>query len=268
MRCPFLALTGALLGGACLLAQPPAQPPAPPQPDPHEARLLAILQNWEKAMGSINSLVAECTRTQVDKVFQSTKVFTGKAKFLKPNKASLEMRNKQNPDDFEKYVCSGSELCVYNPKAQTIQIHKLPPPKPGQPQEDNFLSFLMGMKAAEAMKRYKLTLLPSTPETEKWYFYVQVLPRDKADMADFSRARLVLTTNTYLPRQLWFEQPNGNEVTWDFDKLYKDVQLPPVEFQRPVAPPGWQLVPAERPAGPGGAPAPSGGGPRVIRPQN
>jgi TIGR03009 family protein len=260
MRYAILALTGALLGGACLLAQTPA----PSQPDPNAERLLTILRNWEKVMGSINSLVAECTRTQVDKTFQSTKVYEGKAKFLKPNMASLEMHNKQNAQDFEKYVCSGTELCVYAPKAKEIQVAKMPAPKPGQPQEDNLLSLLIGMKADQAMKRYKLTLLPSTPETEKWYYYIQVLPNEKADMAEFTRARLVLTTNTFLPRQVWFEQPNGNEVTWDFDKLFTGVPLQPAEFQRPTPPPGWRLVPAERPAGPGGAP----GGPRVVRPQN
>jgi TIGR03009 family protein len=257
MRYPILAVSGALLCGACLLAQ---QPAAPQQPAPNQAELNGILLNWERVMNGINSLEADCTRKQVDKTWATTKVYEGKAKFLKPNMARLKMTNKANPQDFEEYVCSGAELCVYAPQAKVIRLHKLPPPKPGQPQEDNFLSFLMGMKAAEALQRYQLALLPGTPETEKWYYYIRVLPREQKDKADFTQARLVLLKSSYLPAQLWFEQPNGNEVYWDFTKLYTGVQLQPQEFQRPAPPPGWQLVPADLPGAPGS-------GPRVIRQQ-
>ena len=100
----------------------------------------------------------------------------------------------------------------------------------------------------------------SPPPTEKWYYYIQVVPRDPKDKADFTQARLVLTRDKFLPRQLWFEQPNGNEVTWDFTNLYTGAALPPSEFGRPTPPVGWQLVPGERPGG-------AGTGPRVIRPQ-
>jgi TIGR03009 family protein len=251
MRNSILALTGALACAATLLAQqPPAQPP-PPAIDPV---LKQVLQNWEQVMGNLNALVAECTRTEVNKTWQTTKVFQGQAKFLKPNMASLEMHNKANPADFEKFLVSGSEACIYAPKSKQIQVHKLPP-------DDSFIAFLRGMKAEDAQKRYQLKLLPSPPPTEKWYYYIQVLPRALADKADFTQARLVLTRDKYLPRQLWFEQPNGNEVTWDFTNLYTGVALRPDEFQRPTPPPGWQLVPGEGPGSPGG-------GPRVIRPQN
>jgi TIGR03009 family protein len=258
MRNPTLALTAALALGAGLLAQ---QPPVQPQPPANEALLKQILENWEQVMGNLNALVAECTRTEVNKTWQTTKVFEGKAKFLKPNMASLEMHNKANPQEFEKFIVNGQEVCVYAPKNKQIQVHKLPPPQPGQATDDNFLSFLMGMKAAQAVKRYQLTLLPSPPPTEKWYYYIQVVPRDAKDKADFTQARLVLTRDKYLPRQLWFEQPNGNEVTWDFNQLLTGGTIPASEFARPVPPVGWQLVPAEAPGG-------AGASPRVYRPQN
>src|SRR4051812_44199300 len=107
MRYPILAVAGALLCGACLLAQ---QPAAPKTPAPTPPELNAILQNWERVMNGINSLVADCTRKQVDKTWATTKEYEGKAKFLKPNMASLKMTNKANPQEFEQYVCSGAEL--------------------------------------------------------------------------------------------------------------------------------------------------------------
>ena len=51
----------------------------------------------------------------------------------------------------------------------------------------------------------------------------------------------MLTISTSLPRQIWFEQPNGNETTWDFPKLAPNLQIDPREFAQPVPPAGWQL---------------------------
>ncbi len=258
MRYPLLAVAAVLVCGVYLLAQ---QPAAQPQPAPNPNDLNTILQNWERVMNGINSLVAECTRKDVNKAWQTTRTLEGKAKFLKPNMASLELTNKNNPQDFEKFVISGSEVYSWAPQTKVIRVNKLPPPKAGQQQDDNFLQFLMGMKAAEALKRYQLSLLPGTPETEKWYWYVRVLPREARDKADFTQARLVLFKSNYMLAQIWYEQPNGNEVMWDFTKLYTGVQLQPQEFQRPAVPAGWQLVSGDLPGGPSS-------GPRVIRQQN
>src|SRR5262249_48062640 len=145
--------------------------------------------------------------------------------FLKPNRASLEMRNKTKPDVFEKYIVNARELCTYAPQSKEIRVFKLES-KTGQGSEDNFLTFLFGMKAEDAKKRYQLTLLPPPrPGDEKWYHYIEVVARTPADRADFTRARLVLMASNFLPRQLWFEQPNGNEVTWDFNQLFTGVEL-------------------------------------------
>ena len=260
MRYPLLAVSAALLCGAYLLAQ--QQPVVQPQQSPAQVQLTQILQNWERVMNGINSFVADCSRKEIDKAWLTTRVLEGKAKFLKPNMLSLELTNKANPQDFEKFVINGSEVYSWAPKTKVIRVNKLPPPKAGQrPQEDSFLQFLMGMKAADALKRYQLSLLPGTPQTEKWYWYIRVMPREKRDQADFTQARLVLFKSNYMLAQIWYEQPNGNETTWDCTKVETRVQLQPQEFQRPAAPPGWQLVTGDLPGA-------AGNGPRVIRQQN
>ena len=67
------------------------------------------------------------------------------------------------------------------PDQKEILVQKVEP-KPGQVVEDNFLAFLFGMKADDAKKRYKLTLL-QPPKGDVWYHYVDVEPRDNADPA-------------------------------------------------------------------------------------
>src|SRR5438445_4343195 len=73
-----------------------AQQGAPPAQDPN-APLDTVLAGWEKALLSLRSLYAECERTTLDKVFQTTEVFKGSAKYLKApapgqgSRASLEL---------------------------------------------------------------------------------------------------------------------------------------------------------------------------------
>jgi TIGR03009 family protein len=268
MRYSTLALAGALLGAAGLLAQqPPAQQPPAQQPPaqkppaqapaaaPGSDKLDEVLTNWERVMNGMHSLVAQVTRTSVNKTFEAVQVHEGQAKFLKPSYASLELRHKTKPQEFEKFVINGQEVYTWVPQSKAIQLNRLPK---GKTPDDNVLSLVFGMKAGDAKKRYQMSLAPAPPPTDKYYYYVEILPRTPADKADFTRAQLVLTVGNYLPRRLWFQQPNGNEVTWDLTKLYTGVELRPAEFARPTPPQGWQMITADAP----GAPAA-----RVIRNQ-
>ena len=115
------------------------------------------------------------------------------------------------------------------------------------------------MKAVEAKIRYDLQLV----KNDQWYYYVKILPRTQEDKADFQEARLVLTANTFMPRELWFKEPNGNEVKWDITKIENGADLKRNDFVAPTPPPGWKLerAPKANPTVQGSNPAP-----RVVRP--
>ena len=49
----------------------------------------------------------------------------------------------------------------------------------------------------------------------------------------FKGARLVLTTKDFLPCQVWYHQPNGNEVRWDF-KVDPTAKIPATAFAPPT----------------------------------
>jgi len=242
MRCRWMSLPALLLAGVVALAQQPGQPPPPAPLDPANNKLDAILVNWEKAMSGINTLYTQVKRTATDKVFLSNEVFEGEARYVKPNKARLWLVNTdpKKQGEFEKLVCNGQTAYKWEPSKKEIHVYKLPAAKPGQVSDDNFVSMLFGMKAAEAKRRYDLTLLPPPPN-DTFYYYIQVLPRDPADKAEFTRARLVLTIATHLPAQIWFEMPNGNETQWDFKKVTPNVQLDAKDFERPNEP-GWKVL--------------------------
>jgi TIGR03009 family protein len=241
MRRLMWSTLGWLLAGSTILAQAPATP-LQAQADPH---LEAVLANWEKAMTGVQSLHAKCVRTKLDKTYQTTEVFSGHARYLRgapgqTSRAALELFKNNQPQVFEKYLCSGNFLYEWSPANKVIRVHQLPPPKPGQIADDNFLSFLFGMKAAEAKARYQIEY--KVAPNDKWYVYLEILPRVASDKADFTKARLALLQANYLPRQLWFLQPNGDEVTWDFPEVISPANLGPAAFAHPQLPQGWQFV--------------------------
>jgi TIGR03009 family protein len=255
MRYLFLALSGLLVWAAVAAAQqPPAQAPkAQPAPDPNAKKLDELLQRWEKEMKSVNTLSLDCTRTEKNNTFQYQDVFVGSAKYMKPNLAILEMKKKDKPAVFEKFICTGTFLYQYAPLQKEIRAHELAK-KEGQVGNDNFLSFLFGMKAEEAKRRYDLKWV----KEDKYYVYVQVLPRAVTDKADFQEARLVLNKDNCMPRQLWFRQPNGNEMTWDIPKIQPNIKLERTEFTAPSVPGGWKMVQV---------PKTTGSTPNVYRPK-
>jgi TIGR03009 family protein len=250
MRKHYLALATVVVSSAMLSAQ---APPAGQPLDPANNKLDEVLLKWEKAMTTIESLQVQIVQTRVDKVFGGApEVYEGTAKYVKStqrgqsSRASLDLHLKNRPEVYERFICTGTYLYEFAPKNKVIRIHDMPAAKDGQIADDNFLSFLFGMKAADAKKRYVLTYVPPNAN-DKWYYYVKVQPIAPADKAEFTEARLVISNSTFLPRQLWFQQPNQNETTWDFPKVVNGADIRVTEFAQPTLPAGWRFerVPAQ-----------------------
>jgi TIGR03009 family protein len=236
MRLVALTLTAHLLASALAFCQAPADDP----------RLTNYLKRWEQEMSRIQTLAAQLNRTEKDTTFNTTQKFVGYAQYMKSgtgptavNLATLEMRPENKRDEiYEKFVITPAFLYQFQPSKKEIQAFALPKPKEGQVGEDNFLTFLFGMKAEEARKRYDLKL---TNEDQN-YIYVTILPRNPQDKADFSKAQIVLNRDTFLPRRLWFEASNGSETTWDIPAIRSGVQVNRQEFDAPTPPAGWKLI--------------------------
>lgn len=247
MRSYWFALSALVLASPFASAQLPTQNPPKaqlPALPPHEAKLNQALVNWEKTMTAVQTLAAKTVRTTVDRTFQTTETFEGLAKFMKGqgkemSKASLELQHTQKKGIFEKYLCTGDRLYEWSASDKVIRVHNLPPPKPGQIADDNFLGFLFGMKANEARNRYHMTWVPC-PQNNQFYIYIKIESRSASDKADFTQAQLVLTSKDHMPRRLWFHQPNGNEVTWNFPTILAPANLGAADFGLPQLPTGWQ----------------------------
>jgi TIGR03009 family protein len=263
MRPYGLVLTAGLLAAIPAGAQTPPASTTPPAVKPPAAPAVTPLDRyllrWEEEMRKVQTMAAQLNRTDKDKSFDSVKKYVGFAQYMKVgtgpsavNKALLELKQEGKTEIADKFVCTGTFLYRFVPATKSLEVYELPKPKPGQVADENFITLLLGMKADEAKRRYILSLA----KEDKWYVYVDVAPRFPADKADFKRARLVLNKDSFLPRQLWFEHPNGNEVTWDIPRMQTGVVLAAKNFDAPATPTGWKMIKVER-----AAPAP----PRVPK---
>jgi TIGR03009 family protein len=218
---------------------PAGQKPAgvaalPPPPAPLSPRLKQLLLMWEQKMKTVNSLEADIVRYDSDAVTKTQKVWQGKVKFLRPNRAYLRMDSKTDPGNYEEYVFTGSFLYEYLPRTKTLNIHELAA-KPGQIVEDNFLNFLFGMKAEEAERRFQIGLAKEDTN----YVYLLIDPKFAVDRQDFTKARMVLWATSYLPRQCEFETTNGDVVKWDIIRCDPMAKVSMADFQPREVPKDW-----------------------------
>jgi TIGR03009 family protein len=234
MRVFAYSVIGLLTAALTASAQPPAQ-----------ENLDTVLRGWEKAMTDLKSFYAVVERTTLDKALGAKDEHKGYAMFMKAaakddaSRARLELTKVNNPKVFEKYICTGTFLCEYVPATSTVRIHDMPQNKKDGMQQESFLSFLFGMGSEQAKARYQMThVVPNPPD--KFYHYIQIKPKTEQDKSDFIEARLSLFRSTNLPAQIWYLQPNKNEITWNFKDVQIDRQIPLQYFQR-EEPKGWRV---------------------------
>jgi TIGR03009 family protein len=274
MRKPFLTPLALLCAAGLAAAQPPGKaapprgrPAAPPPAaapadvklDPQRDKLDAYLVRWQDAMKQVESLALRCDRTEDDKIYKTKTTFTGTIHFKKPMQFFWHMDQKDKKGNYERFVSTGQFIYQFIPASKEVRVYQAPKAgADGKVGQDTSLAFLFGMDAKEAKQRYDLKL----HKEEKNYVYVDVIPKTDVDRADFKKARIILDNKTYLPRMLWFLQPNNNEVTWDLPTVQSNVRIDDKHFAAPKVPQGWKMVRGDQAQGRRDELQP-----RVVRPQ-
>lgn len=248
-----------------------------PMPQPSPERLDALLRAWEQRMISVDTLATKCTRTDVHPLTKKQTTFIGDAAYMKPNLAKIDLTHQDEvgkkdteKTNFERMYCNDRYIAEYSPRDKKIIVH--PAPKADAVSDNMILSFLRGMKAEDAKKRFQMTL---SKETE-WYAYLYIQPKNEADKQEFAAAQLTIWLKNpnpqgqpnlqMMPARLWYRQPNGKEVTFLFSELQPNVKFEKDAFEARMIP-GYTQERANAPA-----PMPMGPmnpmGPKTVRPQN
>jgi TIGR03009 family protein len=258
MRAFGWMILGALICGQAVQAQQKPESPTAPQ-GRDDDRLNAILWQLVQSFKGNRSLqVSDCTR--IDKDRGGSKTWKGEIRFEKPNRLYMYLEQQEDKRFFECLVSTGSALYEYRPQFKKLVVHEMTPNGFGTRSSD-LLSSMFGT-TVDFRRRFDVTLKKDVSAANQHYIYIDIKPRSETDRRDFARAELVLAAKTMLPVRVWFEHPNGREVTWLLGNMTVNPTFNASAFAAPRLPEGWETVQERLPA----PPAPQEDGkPRIIR---
>ena len=277
MRPLACTITILLLGGSSLLAQtaPTKLEPLAVKTEASDEKLDGLLREWEAKMKKIERFMVNCKRVEIEALRGKTQTYSGEARYLKPNFASLDLANTEEKANRELMVSNGEKLYEFKLRDKLVVIHEMP--KNGMAEESTFLSFLFGLKSDEVKKRYDLTLRKANDG--EGYIYIDIVPKSNADKQEFSKAELVLYSQwisqiepkdparadwAFLPARLFFRQPNDNQSTWSFSNYDLKANLTKDSFLPPQWPKDWKTEVVKQ----GGNPPPALKEKEEIKPKN
>lgn len=209
-------------------ARAPAAPidtkvtPAKGEVDPVKAReeMERVLAEWEKRSKQVVSL--DVLFDRIDRApAWGDQYYQGRAMLQSPDLACLQFQKYKldpkgkpmftagkdgkvnvpllEPEPFERIVCTGNEVLQYSWDDHKIFVFPLDKQSKMKALQQGPLPFLFNMKAAEAKKRYTMTLRKQDDRD----YLIAIAPNEQIDKDSFSTAFLWLSKETYLPNQLW-----------------------------------------------------------------
>jgi TIGR03009 family protein len=218
----------------------PAKPPRPAGDDLIVPRispeLREILDDWEQHSSQIKSLHGKHTRFVYNHVFEIEKRSDGKWYLETPDKGRIDLVGippKKNEiskkigkksgkpyrieaDEEQMWICNGNDIVVVDSDQKTYEVTPVPEHLRGTNIVNGPLPFLFGLKAADAEKRYELTLLANGKTSVR----IQIVPRLQSDKDNYRKAVIILDKSRYLPTAVQLEDPTGNlETVYLFEIL-------------------------------------------------
>lgn len=202
-----------------------------------------VLQLWEQKTAGINTLYCPITRYEFDKVFGKETRSRGKVYFENPDKGRIDFqpaeakllavrpgRELDNGTPFTviagsptQWICTGKFIYIKDMTNKTYDKVDIPPQMQGKNITHSPLPFIFGMKADDAIARFKLTFGPfhnpdgtkvdKNGEPLRKVIHIVANPKDKNVAKEYIQAEIVLDTETFLPLNLRTTDPSGNKET-------------------------------------------------------
>jgi TIGR03009 family protein len=250
-----------------------AAPRAPIDP----AVMKQLLKDWEKQSAKLKTLQVSIYRIDKDTAWEDEIHYEGRAAFQSPQLAFLDFHKiklQKNGKKFEAVlkngkrilipwetlVMTGEEVWDYKYDTQQVFIYPLPKDQQKRALEGGPLPFLFNMKAEEAERRYKMTLLA---QNDKQHL-VRVEPLLEQDKEDFSQAFVWLEATYLLPQHIRLISPDKKSSRdYRLSNIKPNFAVEPTLFQGVNPGKPWKVVRVD-PDKPKAAPSLSNG---VNRPR-
>ena len=233
-----------------------------------------LLAEWEKQSKKVTSLNVVFER--VDRsVKWGDQVYQGQAMLKSPDLACLEFK-KAIPDadgkpktktdssgqkvievekePFQRIVCTGKEVLQYEFDEKAIYIYPLDKEARQKALQQGPLPFLFNMKAADAKKRYGMTLI----DQDKEMYLIGIVPNEEIDKQSFNKAFVWLRKSDFLPSKLYL-LPIGDKDKQEFrfTLIAPNTTIRDEYFHPATNIPNWKINRNEPQTASNAAPAPA-----------
>lgn len=201
-----------------------------------DPKLEAVLKEWFAKTKNVQKLQGEHTRFSYEMTFSVATVSEGKFYYEAPDKGRIDIEptpqsslNDVDPntggvqimddaknvytckdDQPERWICDGAQLLKIDDTAKTYELLPIPESHQGANIMDGPLPFLFGLPPEKAKARYAMELKPHNNPS---IVYLVVKPRMQQDAANWQRADVMLSRETFLPQAVRLLDPSGNRIT-------------------------------------------------------
>lgn len=230
---------GPIAGSQAILVGQPNQPSGGIFDD----RIDELLRDWSVHAEKINTLYADFTRTVVDVVWRTKEVHKGRAYYRAPKQARLDIIDIENGKPVESYIVTGKgEIWEFKKQLKQVNVFELPPEMVKEQQlKDGPLPFLFGTDPEKAKARYHFKIKSDDGRIVD----LIIIPKLHDDAQNFARAEIRLDVETFMPKKLTLTEPNSNQITFDFNGIYTNIEIDPEVYfkcDRSKVPANWRFV--------------------------
>jgi|GEM_PF-3466492 len=211
----------------------PAKEPEQRKPSAKEAaandRMEVVLREWAKADRDINDLHCKFRLISEDRVYGTKETKDGEAWIKKPDLWRIDIKPARTGAT-QIYVLTDKEV-GWTHGSEKVHILALPPKGIHEPIKFLWGTFDLasllratpfGIPVGDLQTYYAVRLVGE----DKYYSYIELLPKSDNDRASFTSTQLALTRKTQLLRLFTHLEPNGNRITWDILDLQTNVNPP------------------------------------------
>lgn len=208
-----------------------------------------VLKRWEEKTAGITTLYCPITRYEFENVFGKETRSMGKIYFENPDKGRIDFQpadaarmkvaaGRQMPNGVPftvvagsptQWICTGKFIYIKDMSDKTYDKVDIPPHMQGKNITHSQLPFIFGMKADDAIARFKLTFGPfhnpdgealsKSGKPQRKVLHIIANPKDKNVAKEYSQAEIVLDPESFLPLNLRTKDPTGNkETVYSFDQ--------------------------------------------------
>ncbi|HAN98610.1 MAG TPA: hypothetical protein DCQ98_14765 [Planctomycetaceae bacterium] len=254
--------------------------PFPPLDERHEAYVRQLLEYWENSTNQVERFHCKFNRWDYDPVFgpapdpttgkvEAAAISTGEIKFEGPDKAAVEVTGRwlytpataeeqaqykeAGPEQLERYVTDGRYAFEFDYTTKQVRKRELPPEIRGTTIADGPIPFIFGAKADRMLARYWIRVITPEDAAADGQYWLEAYPKYLSDASNFSRVRVVLNGDEFLPIAMevfdpqWDEVRNFRSQSYQFEERVKNPSQGVLFLQRrpfydPEIPRDWTLI--------------------------